>query len=181
MSSRGADEQPGWERLTSCLRDGSVEAEIIATGLASTVELAASALAVRPGAIVKSVVFEGKRAPVVVVAIVPGDRRAHASKVAAALRTPPLKLASPIVVREWTGYDVGGVPPVGHLRRPPIVIDELVMQHPIVFGGGGDAHHMLRICPAEIMRITSAVVSPVSVAAPTLGTAECDPDALRVR
>ena len=128
-----------------------------------TVPLAAAALGVAEGRIVKTIVFEGKRVDGhVAVAIVTGDARVDRARVAAVLNLPTLKLASAETVVRTTGFEVGGVPPVAHETNVPIVVDRKVLDHDIVYGGGGDEEHMLEITPADIVRLTGAVVADVT-------------------
>jgi prolyl-tRNA editing enzyme YbaK/EbsC (Cys-tRNA(Pro) deacylase) len=92
--------------------------------------------------------------------------------VAAALGFSSLKLAQPDTVLRTAGYAVGGVPPVGHTSGLRVVIDKRVLDYPIVYGGGGDEQHMLRISPADIVRLTGAVVADITSTptAPSNGT-----------
>jgi Cys-tRNA(Pro) deacylase len=153
-------------RLREFLDAHGAEAELVEPGgEMPTVPLAAAALGVEPARIVKSIVFQHKKDPTrACVAIVPGDARAHPAKVARAVGLTQLKLASPGTTLAATGYPVGGVPPVGHRSALPVVIDASVLGHDVVFGGGGDDRHMLRIAPAEIRRLTQAVVADITVA-----------------
>jgi Cys-tRNA(Pro) deacylase len=131
-----------------------------------TVPLAAAALGVAEGQIVKTIVFEGKKGSgTVAVAIVTGDARVDRAKVAAVLALPTLKLASPETVSTIIGYEVGGVPPVAHASVVPVVVDPRVLTHEKVYGGGGDDFHMLEIAPQDIVRLTHAVVADVTVTA----------------
>ena len=95
----------------------------------------------------------------------PGDVRPRISdsptKVAAALVVDRLRLAPPEVVTEATGYRPGGVPPIGHRQPLKVVIDRHVFGHDVVYGGGGDEWHMLRIEPRSIQRLTGALVADV--------------------
>ncbi|WP_224250214.1 YbaK/EbsC family protein [Hyalangium gracile] len=154
----------GSERLRRYLEGQQVQASLIKPGSEMpTVPLAAAALGVAPAQIVKTIALEGKKDPSrVCVAIATGDIRIAITKVAAALQLTQLKLAAPETVLRVIGYAVGGVPPVGHVTRVPIVVDQRVLQYDIVFGGGGDEHHMLRITPQEIVRLTGAVVADVA-------------------
>jgi prolyl-tRNA editing enzyme YbaK/EbsC (Cys-tRNA(Pro) deacylase) len=131
-----------------------------------TVPLAAMALGVAEGQIVKTIVFESKKGPgPVAVAIVTGDARVDRAKVAAVLALPTLKLASPETVLTVIGYEVGGVPPVAHVSSVPVVVDPRVLEHEKVYGGGGDDFHMLEIAPHDIVRLTKAVVADVILTA----------------
>jgi prolyl-tRNA editing enzyme YbaK/EbsC (Cys-tRNA(Pro) deacylase) len=157
------DTEPA-QRLAAYIRDQGIDARLINPGAdMPTVPLAAAALGVTSGQIVKSIVFEGKKGPGVALAVVPGDVKVDRAKVAAALGLPTLKLAKPEVVLRSTGYEVGGVPPIGHAERIPVVVDSRVLEHAIVYGGGGDERHMLRIIPADIVRLTGAKVTDVTV------------------
>ncbi|MDC0708191.1 YbaK/EbsC family protein [Stigmatella sp. ncwal1] len=161
MSSTAVNE--GSDRLKQYLTTQTVDASLVRPGQEMpTVPLAAAALGVSPGQIVKSILFEGKKdRGVIVLAIAPGDVRVSAGKVGAAAGVSQLKLASPDTVLRATGYAVGGVPPVGHATQVSVVVDSRVLTHPFVFGGGGDEHHMLRIVPQDIVRLTAARVADV--------------------
>lgn len=128
-----------------------------------TVPLAAAALGVDVGRIVKSIVFQHKKdARQVCLAIVAGETRVHPGKVGRAVGIGQLKLASAETTLAASGYAVGGVPPVGHPPGLRVVVDSGVLRHDFVYGGGGDEHHMLRIAPGEIVRLTGAVVAPIT-------------------
>jgi Cys-tRNA(Pro) deacylase len=127
-----------------------------------TVERAAAALGVAASAIVKSIVFEHKHdSSRVCLAIVGGAARVSRAKVAEALGLSQLRLAAPSTILRATGYRAGGVPPVGHRTRIPVVIDRRVLEQAVVYGGGGDEWHMVRIAPREIQRLTGAAVADV--------------------
>jgi len=131
-----------------------------------TVPLAAAALGVGEEKIVKTIVFEGKKGGgQVALAIVTGEARVDRARVAAVLNLPTLKLASPETVLRTTGFAVGGVPPVAHLSAVPVVVDRRVLDHDLVYGGGGDEDHMLEIAPGDIVRLTNAVVADVTMPA----------------
>lgn len=165
--------RPAVNPLPAYLEATGVDAELVATdGGARTVEEAAAALGVDAAAIVKSIVFQHKRDAVrVCLAVVPGDRQADRRKVAAALALSQLKLASPQATLEATGYPVGGVAPIGHRTPLPVVVDRRVVERDEVWGGGGDAGHMLRIAPQRIVELTGAVVADVTPDPPADGAA----------
>ena len=154
----------GAEALAAYLASRQVDAALVRSEQdMPTVERAAAALGTPPAAIVKSIVFEHKQDSTrVCLAIVPGDARVSRSKVAGALGVRQLKLASADTVIRATGYNPGGVPPVGHLTPVPVVLDSRVLTLDVVFGGGGDERHMLRISPRDIQRLTGAVVADVT-------------------
>ncbi len=126
-----------------------------------TVNDAARALGVAPEQIVKSVLFTIK--DLRVLALTSGtqliDRRAIAAHLGVGRKR--VRLAPPPVVLEATGYPVGSVPPFGHATPLTLLIDPGVLEHPLVFAGGGAHNAMLRITPTEIVRVTQAETLPL--------------------
>jgi prolyl-tRNA editing enzyme YbaK/EbsC (Cys-tRNA(Pro) deacylase) len=54
------------------------------------------------------------------------------------------------------------MPPFGHRRRLATLVDSAVTTQDLVFGGGGDVDAMLRLTPAELLRVTAAQVAGVA-------------------
>jgi prolyl-tRNA editing enzyme YbaK/EbsC (Cys-tRNA(Pro) deacylase) len=83
----------------------------------STAGAAARAVDAPLGSIVKSLVFLADGAPLLV--LVAGDQRADVRRLRAALGLSKkrLRIAQPAEVLDITGFEVGGVPPVGHDQR----------------------------------------------------------------
>jgi prolyl-tRNA editing enzyme YbaK/EbsC (Cys-tRNA(Pro) deacylase) len=80
----------------------------------STAEAAAAAVDAPLGSIVKSLIFLADGLPLLV--LVAGDRRADIKQLRAqlGLSKRQLRIAQPEEVLSHTGFEVGGVPPVGH-------------------------------------------------------------------
>jgi Cys-tRNA(Pro) deacylase len=137
---------------------GDLAARIILPGVPTpTVPDAAAALNVAPAQIVKSLLFAAKSGELVL-AVLTGDTRADRKRVAAEIGVRDVSLAAADVVLSATGYAAGGTPPVGHTTSIPVIIDERVLEWPVVFGGGGRDDALLEIAPDEIVRVTGARV-----------------------
>jgi len=151
------------EVLTSYLERHAPRAVLLAPGPAMpTVDAAAKALDVSPNKVVKSILFQEKRGESrCVLVLATGNGRVSAVKLAKLANLRSLRLASADTVREVTGFGVGGVPPVGHAHRVAVVVDPQVLAEDFVYGGGGDEFHMLKICPADIVALTGAMVAAV--------------------
>lgn len=65
-------------------------------------------------------------------------------------------------MKEFTGYDVGAIPPVRHKTQIRALIDEKVVTFYKVIGGGGEINKLLEISPAEIKRLTMGEVKDIS-------------------
>lgn len=126
-----------------------------------TVDDAVKRLGISREKIVKSILFiDDVGSPIL--AIVSGDRRVSEKKLAAACGVRKVRKANSVEVKEFTGYDVGGVPPVGHKKPIRTLIDEKVMGFDMVVGGGGEINTLMEISPAEIKRLTNGEVKDIS-------------------
>ncbi len=121
-----------------------------------TVEAAARAVGTRPQSIVKSLLFLVDGRPVLVIAC--GPQRVAASAVAQHFGLSPkrVRLAGPQTVLEATGYPIGALPPFGHRRPLPTLLDRHVLEHDQVFAGGGSFTSLVRLAPGELLRLTGA-------------------------
>ncbi len=150
------------ERLRAFLERSESDAELVYPPAdASTVTAAAEALGVDRAQIVKSLLFQTRQSDLVLV-VASGGSRVSRRRLAEVAGLSHLKLASPETVMATSGYAVGGMPPVGHTRPLTVIVDQAVLDEPVVFGGGGRSDLLLRIRPAEIIRLTGATVADVA-------------------
>ena len=123
-----------------------------------TVETAAQAVGTQPEQIVKSILFIVDEQAVL--AITCGthlvERRAIADLYGVGRKR--VKLASPETVLEISGYEVGAMPPFGHRKPIPTLLDGQVLDQPVVYAGGGAENALLRLNPQDILRATEARV-----------------------
>jgi prolyl-tRNA editing enzyme YbaK/EbsC (Cys-tRNA(Pro) deacylase) len=121
---------------------------------ARTAALAAAALDVEVGQIVKSLVFLRDEVPVLVLCA--GDRRVDAERMG-------LSPASADRVREVTGFSIGGVPPLGHDVELATTIDESLRRFSVVWAAAGTPHDVFAIgIETLIQAIPGAQVTVVS-------------------
>lgn len=127
-----------------------------------TVPEAARVLGVEPEQIIKSLVFLVKDEPLLVInnGLAKVDRRKVAE--CCGVGKKQIKFASAEEALDITGYIVGSMPPFGHRRRLRTLIDPAITQFETIFGGGGDINAMLRLTPAELLRVTGDEVLAVS-------------------
>jgi Cys-tRNA(Pro) deacylase len=152
------------ENLENYLRRNRIEAKIIRfKNPTSTVEEAEKALGVNKEQIIKTIIFTNENG-LPIAAIVTGGQRVNERKLIEVLGTSHVKIARPSAVRSITGYDVGGVPPVGHTQQNRItyLIDHKVMTFDKVYGGGGTNFAMLEISPKDIKRLINAQVVDIA-------------------
>ena len=95
---------------------------IVLEQTARTANDAATALGCKVGAIVKSLLF--KTGDSFVLCLVSGDKRCSLNKLKKIKNQKDISMANPDEVKEITGFTIGGVSPVGHLKPLEIYIDE---------------------------------------------------------
>jgi prolyl-tRNA editing enzyme YbaK/EbsC (Cys-tRNA(Pro) deacylase) len=121
---------------------------------ARTAALAAAALNVEIGQIVKSLVFERDSEAVLVLCA--GDRRVDAERLG-------LRPARADRVRAATGFSIGGVPPLGHDEQLETIIDASLTRFEIVWAAAGTPHDVFGIETATLIdAIPGAQVTDVS-------------------
>jgi Cys-tRNA(Pro) deacylase len=122
-----------------------------------TAEDAARAVGCEVAQIVKSLVFVADGQPVV--ALVSGAHRLDPARLATALGATRVERADGHLVREATGFAIGGVPPVGHARRLPIVMDRALLAHDVLWAAAGRPDAVFAVTPADLERASGAVVA----------------------
>jgi prolyl-tRNA editing enzyme YbaK/EbsC (Cys-tRNA(Pro) deacylase) len=124
----------------------------------ATVEEAARAVGCARAQIAKSLVFVADGDPVLCIAS--GEHRVNLDRLCEALDCAESRQASPDEVRAATGFAVGGVPPFGH--GLPVVLDESLLEHDLVWAAGGDGHSLFAVDPRRLADCVSATVAPVA-------------------
>ncbi|WP_161789739.1 YbaK/EbsC family protein [Phaeacidiphilus oryzae] len=121
---------------------------------------AANAIGCELAQITKSLVFQVDGEPVLV--LIDGASRVDPRKVAAALSAERVERADARLVREATGYAIGGVAPFGHATRLRVLADEGLTRHQILWAAAGTPNAVFSLTPAELFAHTKAVLADVS-------------------
>jgi prolyl-tRNA editing enzyme YbaK/EbsC (Cys-tRNA(Pro) deacylase) len=146
---------PTAARLAQRLDERGLQIEVrTLSDSARTAALAAAALDVEVGQIVKSLIFLRGGEPVLVLCA--GDRRVDAERLG-------LVPAPAERVRAVTGFSIGGVPPLGHDTELVTTIDESLRRFEVVWAAAGTPHDVFGIATEELIRaIPDARVANVS-------------------
>lgn len=122
---------------------------------AHTARQAAEAAGCALDQIVKSLVFRGRQSGRVVLFLTAGGNRVclHAAGRAVG---EALDRAEAALVREQTGFAIGGVAPVGHLKPIPSRFDPRLLDFPLVWAAAGTPRHIFAIEPRRLMELSGA-------------------------
>lgn len=144
------------ERVASFLREAGAEARLeeFATATPTAAE-AAEAAGVGIEEIVKSLVFATDTGELVL-ALVPGGRRADPAKVALASGARTARVATGEEVEQATGFAPGAVAPFPLPPGRRVFVDRTLLSRPAVWVGAGSSRHLARLGPGELVRLTRA-------------------------
>ena len=132
---------------------------IRSSGRTTTVDDAARFLGVDKSVIVKTLIVIANDE--VHAVVIPGDKRLDMEKLADIIGAKP-RLARPEEVAEKTGYSVGGVPPIALPHNVKLVIDESLLRHDKVYGGGGKDGVLLEFNPKELVELAKPLVAKLT-------------------
>ena len=118
---------------------------------------AAAAIGVELGQIVKSLIFavDGE----VVLAYVSGANQLDEKKLALAAGGLKCPRVDADVVRQATGFPIGGVPPFGHSTQLRVFVDPDLLQYDEVWAAVGTWNDNFGAAPADIVRVAGGVVT----------------------
>jgi len=118
---------------------------------------AAAAIGVEIGQIVKSLIFavDGD----VVLAYVSGANQLDEKKLALAAGGLKCARVDADVVREATGFPIGGVPPFGHTKQLRVFIDPDLLQYDEVWAAAGTWNDVFGIEPHKLVEASGGVVT----------------------
>ena len=138
--------------------DKSLEV-IILENSARTAQDAAASLDCNVGAIVKSLLF--KTDDGFILCLVAGDKRCSLNKLKKIKDKKDVFMASPEDVKFQTGYTIGGVSPIGHLKKIEIIIDNSLERFNELFAAAGHPNCVFKINFKDIQKITNGKVEDI--------------------
>jgi prolyl-tRNA editing enzyme YbaK/EbsC (Cys-tRNA(Pro) deacylase) len=122
---------------------------------------AAKRIGCEVGQIAKSLVFRAQPSGRAVLVIASGANRVNEWRVGVLLKEA-LEKAPATLVRQATGFAIGGVPPVGHPQPLPTYIDQDLVQYEEIWAAAGTPHAVFRLTPPDLVRITGGTVVKVT-------------------
>lgn len=96
--------------------------------------------------IIKCLILKSKKGNLIA-AIILGNQRLDLKKIEELSQMKKFILASEKLVKESTGYLIGGVPPIAVINKMPIFVDKNVIKKEFILGSAGTPYHGLKIDP----------------------------------
>ncbi|MGW2563920.1 YbaK/EbsC family protein [Streptomyces sp. NPDC001514] len=147
-------------RFSEALRELGLQVEVRRFPDATrTAAQAAAAIGCEVSEIVKSLIFEADGEPVLV--LMDGASRVDVELVRRELDASAVRRADADLVRETTGYAIGGVPPFGHRTRTRVLADRGVLEHAVVWAAAGTPHTVFPLDPKSLVAHAGATLVDV--------------------
>ena len=117
------------------------------------------------GQIVKSLVFVapgdgGGLDPII--CLVAGHNRVDLARLAAVTGERDVRRATAREANELTGFSIGGIPPIGHIRPVRVVMDPDLGRFETVWAAAGIPVAVFPVPPATLRTLANAVVAPIA-------------------
>jgi prolyl-tRNA editing enzyme YbaK/EbsC (Cys-tRNA(Pro) deacylase) len=110
---------------------------------------AAAAIGCELSQICKSLIFAADGVPVLV--LMDGASRVDVELVRKELGADKVTRAKADVVRETTGYAIGGVPPFGHRTATRVLADRSLLGHDVVWAAAGTPYTVFPMAPHDLV------------------------------
>ena len=127
---------------------------------ARTASEASSSLGCEIGAIVKSLLFKTENS--FTLFLVAGDKKASLNKIKKKLNIKDASMASADDVKNYTGFTIGGVSPIGHLKKVDIFIDSSLERFSSLFAAAGHPNCVFEINFIDLQKITNGSIKEIT-------------------
>ena len=113
---------------------------------------AAKSLNTEVGSIVKSLLLRTKSS--YLLCLIAGDKKCSLNKLKKILKEKDLSMASANEVKEVTGFTIGGVSPIGHLKDIKVYIDNSLSRFENIYAAAGHPHSIFKITYNQLLNLT---------------------------
>lgn len=145
------------KRVATAMQDFQIAGPITVLGeTARTAQDAAAALGIEVGQIASSLIFKTPDGKVLLI-ITSGRHRVDTDLVAKELSVAELVRVDANFVKDFSGFSIGGVSPIGWLTNADItLIDEALNDYEVVWAAAGHPHAVYPTCYSELIACTDA-------------------------
>ena len=127
---------------------------------ARTAKDAAVSLGCEVGAIVKSLVFRADHT--FLICLVAGDKRCSLNKLKKVITKKDVSMANAEEVKVNTGFSIGGVAPIAHLKKLNILIDKSLGRFQNVFAAAGHPNSIFKIEYNQLVQMTKGEIKEIT-------------------
>ena len=141
------------KRVRAALEAAGITPDIREVGNARSAQDAADAIGCELDQIAKSIIFRGENSGEAILFLTAGGNMVDAGK-ASALAGEPLGKADAALIREQTGFAIGGVAPVGHISPIRAFIDPRLLEFTEIWAAAGTPRHVFPMDAHDLPKIS---------------------------
>jgi prolyl-tRNA editing enzyme YbaK/EbsC (Cys-tRNA(Pro) deacylase) len=150
------------ERVIEAAQSFGIDIDVKRMGASTrTCEEAAQQCGCSVAQIVKSLIFQGDPSCRLYLFLLQGSSRLDLKK-AAQLTGENLARADPRLIRERTGFAIGGVAPIGHLAPIQAFAEQALLKHDSVWAAAGAHDAVFRVEPRKLLEAAKATIGDVA-------------------
>jgi len=131
--------------------DSNLKVEVLNSS-ARTASDAASSLNCEVGAIVKSLLLRTNDS--FILCLVSGDKRCSLNKIKKKINKKDVSMANADQVKSQTGFSIGGVSPVAHIKKIKILVDSSLSRYENVYAAAGHPNSIFKITYKQLIKLT---------------------------
>ena len=148
------------QRVVKTLKnfDDSLKVDVLNTS-ARTANDAAMSLKCEVGAIVKSLLLRTENN--FLLCLVSGDKRCSLNKVKKILNLKDVSMADAEEVKNETGFSIGGVSPIAHLKKNKVLIDISLSRYGHVYAAAGHPNTIFKINYKQLIKLTEGTAEDI--------------------
>ncbi len=141
------------KRVVKALKDfdSNLKVQVLDSSARTAVDAAAS-LKCEVGAIVKSLLLRADDN--FILCLVSGDKRCSLNKIKKIINKKDVSMANADQVKSQTGFSIGGVSPVAHLKKIEILIDSSLSRYENVYAAAGHPNSIFKITFKQLIKFT---------------------------
>ncbi|NBR34932.1 MAG: YbaK/EbsC family protein [Rhodobacteraceae bacterium] len=144
-------------RVKAAINAAGLSDNIRETGLAKTAQMAAEQVGCGVDQIGKSIIFQGAKTQDVYLFLTAGGNSVDITRASAIAGEEMIK-ADATVVRQKTGFAIGGVSPIGHLSPSRTFMDPRLIEFEEIWVAAGTPNHVFSVQPSKLAQIINAQI-----------------------
>ncbi|HEX2133928.1 MAG TPA: Cys-tRNA(Pro) deacylase [Actinophytocola sp.] len=103
---------------------------------------------------------------VLTIGVVPVSAQLDLKALAAAAGGKKARMADVTAAERATGYVAGGISPLGHRKRLPVVLDTSATNHDTIYCSAGRRGLEIELAPSDLAHLANATLAPIATRTP---------------
>ena len=146
-------EKESVKRVAKILSEFDVNLKVeVLNSSARTAEDAARSLNCKVGAIVKSLLLRTNDD--FILCLVSGDKRCSLNKIKKIINIKDVSMADAEEVKNQSGFSIGGVSPIGHIKKINILVDISLSRFENIYAAAGHPHSIFKTTYKQLLQLT---------------------------